>query len=189
MIPAPAPEDWLPRLITLAQHGGDWNTYLTAIHGVFIRDFVSDPPTFPGKRVGVKRFPVRDGKAATFWHFISEGKVEEERTPDLRRCERIGWPRPLIIELAALVRGSGRVRCWRQDRAPARRILIAVEDFSYVVILDDRRDYVLPWTAYPVQYRHQQDKFRREWEAAQSRQKAGAAPWEDGPVTPATPGG
>ena len=27
---------------------------------------------------------------------VQEGKVEDDRTPDLRRCERIRWPRPII---------------------------------------------------------------------------------------------
>ena len=27
---------------------------------------------------------------------ISEGKVETERTPDISRCERIAWPRPMM---------------------------------------------------------------------------------------------
>ncbi|MNH30689.1 hypothetical protein D3C79_909980 [compost metagenome] len=47
----------------------------------------------PAKRLGLKRHPVIQGKEATFWHMISEGNDEAERLPDLRRCERIRWPR------------------------------------------------------------------------------------------------
>lgn len=182
-------EAWLPPLVTLDQHGGDWPTYLTAIYALFTRDFLASKPRFPGKRMGLKRLPIRDGKEATFWHLVSEGKVEEERLPDLRRCERIGWPRPMIDELTAFRRGGARVHCWVQPRPGVRRIVIAAQDFSYVVILDDRGDFVLPWTAFYVHHTHQRDRFRREWASAQTHQKAGAAPWEDGPVTPATPGG
>lgn len=120
---------------------------------------------------------------------VSEGKVEADRTPDLRRCERIGWPRPLIEELAAVLAGAGRVRCWCEDRKGAKRIIIAMADFSYALVLDDRGDYVLPWTAYAVERDHQRQKLEKAWTAAKALQKAGAAPWEDGPVTPATPGG
>jgi hypothetical protein len=179
---------WLPAIITMEQHDGDWPAFLNAIYAAFHSDFITSKPTFPGKRLALKRFPEHEGKEATFWHMISEGKDESERTPDLRRCERIAWPRPMIDELAAVLQGSDRVLCWLQPRPNVRRIVIAVPDFSYVVVLDDRGDFVLPWTAFHVQYAHQQDKFRREWTAAQARQKAGAAPWEDGPVTPATHG-
>jgi hypothetical protein len=33
---------------------------------------------------------------------IQEGRTEDERTPDLRRCERIRWPRPIIERLERL---------------------------------------------------------------------------------------
>ncbi len=182
------PTGWLPPLLLLQEHGGDWPSYLAAVYNAFTQDFIADKPNFPGKRVGLKRYPLREDKEATFWHFVSEGSTEEERLPDLRRCERIAWPRPIIDELHALVRGNARVCCWTQKRRGAKRIVIALADFSYLVVLDDRGDFVLPWTAYLVEHHHQRDKLRREWNAAQSRQKAGAAPWEDGPVTPATPG-
>lgn len=189
MTGVPPSTDWLPALVTLEQHGGDWPAYLEAVHRLFVRDFVASKPCFPGKRVALKRYPDPDGRGATFWHMVSEGKVETDRTPDLRRCERIGWPRPLIEELAAVLAGAGRVRCWCEDRKGAKRIIIAVADFSYVLVLDDRGDYVLPWTAYAVEREHQRQKLEKAWTAAKVLQKAGAAPWEDGPVTPATPGG
>ena len=188
LMATPDPMAWLPALITLEQHCGDWPTFLNAIYTAFRRDFITSKPTFPGKRVALKRHPVREGKEATFWHMISEGKAEDERTPDFRRCERIAWPRAMIDELSAVLSGTGRVCCWVQLRKQAKRILIAPSDFSYVVILDDRGDYVLPWTAYSISYSHQRDKLSREWTVAQARQKAGPAPWEDGPVTPATHG-
>lgn len=179
---------WLPGLIAFSTYDGDWNAYVEAVYAVFHRDFVVSKPRFPGKRVGLKRYPDPDGKGATFWHMVSEGRVEDERLPVLARCERIAWPRPMIDMLAALITGDDRVRCWRQDRGRAKRIAIALTDFSYLVVLDDRGDYVLPWTAYPIDRQHQRDKLQREWSHWRRHQKARAAPWEDGSVTPATPG-
>jgi len=49
-----------------------------------------------GKRLGLKRHPMTQNKEATFWHMIQEGSVESERIPDIRRCERIRWPRPSV---------------------------------------------------------------------------------------------
>jgi type II secretory pathway component PulM len=100
------------------------------------------------------------GKEATFWHLILEGKDEEERIPDMRRCERIRWPRPMIeaIEL-------DKVHVWRSFRGRNKRIVIAVADYSYVVVLDDREDYALLWTAYFVKLEHQRKKLAREHKA------------------------
>ncbi len=70
-------------------YGGDFSRYLEAIYRIFCADFVESKPVFAGKRLGLKRHPVIQGKKLRFWHMISEGNDEAERLPDLRRCERI----------------------------------------------------------------------------------------------------
>ena len=35
-------------------------------------------------------------KPFTYWHLISEGEVEWDRKPDIRRCERIAWARDIL---------------------------------------------------------------------------------------------
>jgi hypothetical protein len=74
----------------------DWNRYLDALYAWFTQDFIDSKPVFQGRRLGLKRHPMSHGKEATFWHMIQEGKEEEQRTPDFRRCERIRWPKPII---------------------------------------------------------------------------------------------
>ena len=150
--------EWLPELIKFNDHDG-WEEYCEAIYAVFHQDFVASKPTYGVKRFALKRHPEYDGKAATFWHLISEGKVEEERTPDMRRCERIAWPKPIIEAI-----DEECVRVWRNRRGKSNRILIAVADFSYVVILDDREEFVLLWTAYYVKYPNQRRKMEQEYE-------------------------
>ena len=100
------------------------------------------------------------GKEATFWHIISEGDVESERLPDLRRCERIRWPRPMIEAIK-----FSHIKWWRNKRKEEERIVIALEDFSYVVVLADRGEYVLLWTAYYVEQEHRRQKLRKEYKA------------------------
>lgn len=158
---------WLPSLILLEQSNGDWGKYLDTIYSVFRRDFVDSKPNFQGRRVGLKRHPLADGKEATFWHFISTGKGEDQRTPDLRRCERISWPRPIMEAV-----GNGKIRIWENLRDGEKRIVIALPDFSYVVVVADRGAYVLPWTAYVVVREHQKQKLRREYKAYKSGQKS-----------------
>jgi hypothetical protein len=154
---------WLPPLVLLPCYGGDWQAYLEAVHGFFHQDFVASEPRFQGKRCGLIN-PQRDagGKEGTFWHVISEGKIEGQRLPDLRRCERIRWPRPII---EAVRRAD--VRCWKTKSKGKPRILIALEDFSYVVVLASLKTCVLLFTAFPVERPHRREKLRKEYEIAQ----------------------
>ncbi len=117
-------------------------------------------PTFRGKRLGLKRHPVSQGKEATFWHLISEGANEPDRTPDMRRCERIGWPRPGIDNCDAQ-----NVKVWEAQRRGESRIMIWLEPDDYVIVLANRGDYLLPWTAFTIEHDHKRRKLQREYEA------------------------
>ncbi len=154
----------LPSLVLMQEYENNWEQYLDAIYRLFCRDFVHPKPKFEQKPFRLKRHPLQQGKEATFWHIISEGEVESERVPDLRRCERILWPRVIIENMA-----SNNVKCWRNERKGEGRIVIATLDFSYVVILADRGAYVLLWTAYCVERTHQRRKLQREYEAYLAR--------------------
>lgn len=151
---------WLPPLVMLEDYNGNWTEYLEAIYMIFKRDFIDSKPNFPGYRVGLKRHPIIEGKEATFWHFISEGRIEKDRIPDLRRCEKIAWPRAIIDAFQ-----SNNVCAWSTLRGNEKRMLLALVDFSYIVVLVDRGEYVLPWTAYCVEREHQREKLLREYEA------------------------
>lgn len=152
--------DWLPPLVLFNDYGGNWHAYLEAVYAWFKQDFVDSKPTFQGRRLGLKRLPVTYGKEATFWHMIQEGPVEEDRIPDFRRCERIRWPRKIIEHDA-----DPAIKAWRNQRRGEDRICLWFEQESYLVILADRGDYILPWTAYPVEQPHQQGKLQKEFEA------------------------
>ena len=155
---------WLPGLLELQDFGGDWDRYFAAVHRAFEQDFGVPRPDFRGKRMGLKRHPLIEGMSATFWHFVSEGKGETERLPDLRRCERVRWP-------GALLRNEGdpsRVLTWEEadPRRRSSKVLLTLTDFSYLVVIDDRGDYLLPWTAYPVEREHSRRKLARRREQA-----------------------
>ena len=156
---------WLPKLIYLEDAGGDWNAYLDMLYQAFVVDFVLSKPRWPGKRVAMKRYPEYQGKGATFWHMISEGGIEDERIPDLRRCERIRWPKPMMEAFPDQKPAQGDpIVWWRNQRGMEARIVLALKDFSYVVIVTEREDFVLPWTAYTVGQTHRRNKLQREFE-------------------------
>jgi len=152
--------DWLPPLVLFRDYGGNWKRYVEVLYEYFERDFVNDRPSFRGTRLALKRHPMEQGKEATFWHLISEGKTEDERLPDLRRCERIRWPRPIIEHADDSV-----IKVWENERKREKRICIWFEDVEYLVILAVRKGYILLWTAYPVTRSHRKKKLQKEYDA------------------------
>jgi len=158
--------DWLPPLQPFAAKGGDWKWYVEILYDVFRKDFLVTPPQFRGLPVRIKRLPFKEEKEAGFWHLISEGEVEQERDADLDRCARIGWLRPMLEAV-----DTDRVKWWMSVRGTLWRYVIALPDFSYVVILDDRDDHVYLWTAYCVKQQHRRRKLAKECEAYWKSQK------------------
>lgn len=161
--------DWLALGRSLNDYDGDWTAYVDACYRDYEADFYNGALPWPvsGQRLSLKRMPVdADGRCNTFWHLVTEGQVEANRTPDLARLERIGWPMALLREFATTYPqpSSARICWWRNTRGRDSRYLLALADFSYVVVVADRKNYVLLWTAYPVERQHRRDKFQREYE-------------------------
>ena len=160
---------WLPQLIRLAEHGGNWAAFIDAVYQRFDNDFVASQPRFDGKWVRCRRDPIYDGKYAGFWHCVSEGSDEDSRTPDLRRCERIGWVRPIIEHS-----GDPLVSVWDNQRGnDIRRLFWFREEF--LVVLAERtraRDgfqYLQLVTAYCTAAEHRRKKLREERDNWKSR--------------------
>src|SRR3954470_4913744 len=151
--------NWLPALLRLSDCGGDWHRYREILYEAFCKDFVQSCPAFRNQAVRLKRHPVIEGKEATFWHFVTEGSNEADRMPDLRRCERIRWPRA-IIERS----DDPSLKVWENERHGDRRICLWLEREEYLVVLADRGTFVLPWTAYLVTEAHRKRKLQNEYE-------------------------
>jgi len=149
----------LPELIELSDYGGIFATYLEAVYELFKQDFIDKRPTFRGTRLGLKRLPLYKDKEATFWHMTSEGENEENRTPDLRRLERIRWPAKLINESE-----HPYLKVWENSRSTKTNILIYHEAEKYLVVLRRHKNYILPWTAYLINYKSRENKLLKEYE-------------------------
>ena len=154
--------DWLPGLVLLNDYEGNWDRFIGDIYMFFRRDFIENQTIFNGQPVKMKRYPLLNGKELTFWHITSEGKVEDSRLPDLRRCERIRWPRPIIENFK-----DSKIKCWRNKKNNDKRIVLWLSDMDYVVVLTERKNYILLWTAYYINYRHTREKLQKEFEASQ----------------------
>lgn len=152
------------------EFNGDWARYIEAVHQVFRDDFVRCKPVYRNRRVGFKRLPKVDGKECTFYHLTHEGADEENRTPDLRRCERIRWTKPVIEKCDAWG-----LKVWAQERQGNTRICIWLEPEEgphYVIVLADRGKYILLWTAFTMDQDHQIRKKQKEYDAYKKAEAA-----------------
>ena len=88
--------DKLPKIITLEEYGGNYQTYIDAIYDVFFRDFIQHKATFGTNKLNLRFKPLQQNRAYAFYHMTHVGEDEDNRLPDLRRCERMPWARPTI---------------------------------------------------------------------------------------------
>ena len=161
--------DWLPALVLLADYGNDWDKYLYALYLFYTEDFIENKPIFYGKKLAVKKIPLTDGKESTFWHIIQEGNKEDERIPDLRRCERIRWPKAIIEHCHECD-----IKVWENERHTRKgkqsSICIWFENKDYLIVLRKRVDYILFWTGYPVTAPHTKRRLEKEYQGSKNRQ-------------------
>ena len=157
----------LPDLILLEDYRGNFMLYNDAVYAVFVNDFINNRPAFHGKKLGLKKHPIIDGKEYTYYHFTHSGDIETGRIPDIRRMERIGYPKP-IIDFS----DSEKIKVWRNKRGTSERILLLHEEEKYLVILEDRKDYILPWTAYTVEDNSRLRKLLAEYQCYIKKQES-----------------
>lgn len=156
---------WLPELLPFT---GNWEEYVKVIYDIFCNDFIKSRPIFRDKLIYIGEGRLLNGKELTFWHIISEGRTEEEKLPDLRRCERIRWPRQIIDHCT-----DPRIKIWEnerqgsQGRGMQKRLCLWLEDADYLVVLSDRKRFYLLCTAYPIYGRRRREHLKKEYNAYQ----------------------
>lgn len=150
----------LPELILFDNYNGNWEEYEEALYSCFENDFIKNKlKDFRGIRVGLKKYPKFKNKEATFWHFITEGENELKRNPDIRRCERIRWPKPIMEN-----NKNENIKFWENKRGKNKNICLCYGNWEYLVVLRKRKDYVLPWTAYYPYTEKTKNKWQNEYE-------------------------
>ena len=83
------PPDLLP-------FSGDWASYENRLYEIYLDTVVPAGLSFQGAPIRAQFRPETRGKGFSFWHLISEApdksnRNEDDRIPDLTRCERIRW--------------------------------------------------------------------------------------------------
>ena len=146
-----------PDLLSFDAFGGDWQAYENELHRIFMDEIARAGLRFRGHGVNCRRIPETAGRWASFWHLVQEGRVEAERTPDLRRCERLRWVR-WVIENAPL---HPDIDEWQNRRRNEVNTLLWYRE-EYLVVLAQRRNYWLLRTAYCTDQPHRIQRLRRE---------------------------
>lgn len=182
---------WLPPINPI--HSIDKETYSAyeaALYEKYRKDFWESSPDFKGKVVKVRRMPIIDGYEESFVHFTCKSYENiQEREPDLRRCERLHWIRPVIENY--LCKNSCREDCdgikfWEEPFNNKMRIHLLFEAERYIVILEKRENYYLLITAYYLEYDH---SLKKQLKHYSMYKKTGNAPCnEASPETPSTTG-
>ena len=134
----------------LLHFDGDWSSYVEIVYEAFIESFVRADVTFKGTRVTAPYRPESQGKHFSFWHVISEAphpgnRNEEDRVPDIARCERIRWIAWVVRRADA---GEQGVSWWENSRGRDTHVVIWAEEHDFAVILGKRRGHYVLKTAY-----------------------------------------
>lgn len=154
--------NWIPPLILMADFDYSWPAYIDAAYARFRADFVESKPKLQGLEVTCAAHPFYDGKESGFWHCVQEGKIEDERIPDLRRCERVGWIRAIIENSS-----DHCIDRWSNDRRSERRHYLWFHE-EFLVVIADRKRYWRLITAFPTARAHSVEKLRKERDESKS---------------------
>lgn len=150
----------LPAKILYSYFNEDFALFLEAVYKVFKRDFIDSKPLFRGMRIALKKYPLVMDKEYTFYHITHEGEDERNRIPSIFRMECIPFPRFMIEHVT-----NPYLKVWTNIRKNEERILIYHEKEEYLVVLANRGEYILLWTAYIVDKPHMKRKLMKEYEA------------------------
>ena len=123
---------------------GDWESYEEGLYQIYLNDIVNAELSFKGLPIRCQYRPESKNKHFGFWHVISEGTQEEDRTPDFRRCERIRWIAYLITQAGT----HQAISWWENKRGGNTHVVIWHESENFVVILAKRNGYYLLKSAY-----------------------------------------
>lgn len=131
---------------------GEWKTYEDELYAIFISEIAQGELAFRGDRVACRRLPETAGRWSAFWHLVQAGPIEDDRLPDLRRCERLRWVRYVIETWNT----NPDIEWWENTRKSEINVLLWLRE-EYLVILAKRDGYWLLKSAYETT---QQNRIR-----------------------------
>jgi hypothetical protein len=152
----------LPPILNLS--GLSWEEVLALLYSVFEKDFKVHRTKHCGKRVmyDSRKLPDGQGKEEGFWHVISTtDKQTKVRLIDYRRAERLPWARPMMEQDNDL-----QLKVFDYDHGTKDlgiRRYICLEDYSYVIILKQKKKRFFWITAYYIEKQWSRDKIAKRF--------------------------
>jgi hypothetical protein len=149
---------WLPPIQAYSSYNGDWDRFFSDSYSIFCADFKNSTTLFYGKRIVYDNRVVYDGKEEGFWHIISRFDYgQNERLPDLRRCERTPWVKTIIENSQ-----DPAVQVWQNRRNRQVRTLLYLEEADYLITLAEKPHITTLITAYIVDSQRAKQTIKRE---------------------------
>lgn len=145
--------------------------YLDRLFAEFKKDLIESGRTWPvnGMPLSFRRNDEVDGRHQSFWHCVSEEpNGGDDRVVEFERCVRLKWIGRILDDFTENYPGQGNLTCWWNSPRPGEssRVLIALKDFSYVVLVDTRPKFGLFVTAYPVNRGGRKKSFEKGYKQA-----------------------
>jgi len=125
--------DWLPDLICV---DGDFQAVLGQLYNVFYRDFIETKVRLETMDVWFDR-TINPGEIYEngFWHLVEREHVSgQPRSFDARRAERLPWCKASLTYCL----DDRFVKYWKNKERNKVICYVWLEQFDYVVILDER---------------------------------------------------
>lgn len=140
---------WLPDIVECTDFN-KWNEYLDNIYEIFKKDFISSRPVFEGKRVNFRKAPMEGKYEHTFIHLTHKDEYHSsanpnDRLPDPRRAERIGWNRAIIDNFKCndICEACNKVLYFEEYYKNNIRVYLLFKDVQFIVIIEKREKYNL----------------------------------------------
>ena len=168
---------WLPDIVECKDFGR-WNEYLDEIYIIFQKDFVEDRIKFENKYVNFRKEP-RDGKYENaFIHLTHRDELHasndpNDRIPDPRRAERIGWNKPIIEHYICKenCENCDKILYFEEYYKKNVRAYFLFKDVKFLVIIEKRENYNLLITGYYVEYDNAMKKYIKSMKNIKSRRR------------------
>jgi hypothetical protein len=150
---------FLPPILNL---DGDWDSILSRLYAVFVRDF-KETQTYRGGIKVIYNGNIKNdglGKEEGFWHVVSGlDRNTGDRLIDYPRAKRLPWAKPLMESSA-----RPEIKIWHYKEGTADmgvRTYIWLENFNYALILQKKKNIFYWVTAFYVEPKKKKDLSRR----------------------------
>lgn len=158
----------LPELVNLSDFNGDFKKYQDHLyHNIFKTEIYNGKIFYNGKCIMLKRYPEYLEKEESFFHLTSKfyNHNEEDREPDLRRCERLGWIKPAIEVNHLDICNNPCFEMYKKIVSGKERVILLNVEERYNIILEERKEYCILVTAYYIEH---DNRLRRDIRALKS---------------------